>query len=70
MFYNGRNTRTVTRTEDNVKDSKHSIIFAIVTSNFNEVKKLINSTNYNDVLDDDTGFTSLQYAIASPNVSN
>lgn len=61
--------RTMTRTRVE-ESSNNKIIFAIVTNNLLEVRNLINSTNYNNVLDESTGYTALQYAIASPNISN
>jgi outer membrane murein-binding lipoprotein Lpp len=61
-------TRTITKTDDT--PSNHSLIFAIVTNDINTVKKLVNRYNVDSILDQETGFTSLQYAIASPNVSN
>lgn len=59
-----------TRTTTEEANSGNSIIFAIVTNNINTVKKIVTSSNYNEVLDEETGFTALQYAIASPNVNN
>jgi hypothetical protein len=61
-------TRTITKTDDT--PSNHSVIFAIVTNDINTVKKLVNRFNFDTMLDQETGFTALQYAIASPNVSN
>ena len=61
-------TRTITKTDD--ISNNHSIIFAIVTNDINTVKKLVNRFNINNIFDQDTGFTSLQYAITSPNISN
>jgi len=61
------NNRNRTLLEES--NSNH-IIFAIVTNNVANVRKLINIRNYNNVLDESTGFTALQYAISSPNISN
>ena len=61
-------TRTITK-NDSISTS-NSIIFAIVTNDIITVKKLVNYTTLNIILDEETGFTPLQYAIASPNISN
>jgi len=60
------------RTRTRIEEISHNsdIIYAIVINNFLNVKKLINSKNINDILDTTTNFTALQYAIASPNISN
>ena len=63
--------RTMNRTRTFVEESNsNSVIFAIVTNNVSDVRTLINIRNYNNILDEGTGFTALQYAISSPNVSN
>ena len=61
-------TRTITKTVDS--PSNHSLIFAIVTNDVNTVKRLVNHSNIDFILDQETGFTALQYAISSPNISN
>ncbi len=61
------NNRIKTYADDN---NSHSIIFAIVTNNVSNVKNLVTTKNYNNILDENTGFTALHYAISSPNVSN
>jgi len=61
-------SRTITKTDDT--PSNHSVIFAIVTNDINTVKKLVSRFNIDSILDQETGFTALQYAIASPNISN
>jgi hypothetical protein len=66
-------TRTVTNI-DNISNSNISnstnIIFAIVTNDIITVKKIVNYSNLDNILDIETGFTALQYAISSPNISN
>jgi hypothetical protein len=52
------------------KTNNNSIIFSIVTNDVSEVKNLITNKNYNTILDENTGFTALHYAISSPNISN
>ena len=62
-----RTNRTRTFLE---KSNNNSIIFSIVTNDISEVKNLITNKNYNTILDENTGFTALHYAISSPNISN
>ena len=63
--------RTMNRTRTCVEESNsNNVIFAIVTNNVSDVRNLINIRNYNNILDEATGFTALNYAISSPNVSN
>jgi len=52
------------------KSNNNSIIFSIVTNDISQVKKLITNKNYNTILDENTGFNALHYAISSPNINN
>ncbi len=58
------------KTRTFIEENHNSVIFAIVTNNLKDVYKLINNKNFNNILDDTTGFTALHYAISSPNVNN
>ena len=63
--------RSMNRTRTYVEETNsNSVIFAIVTNNLTDVRNLINSRNFNNILDESTGFTALHYAISSPNVNN
>jgi ankyrin repeat protein len=43
------------------------IITAIVTSNFNKVKSLVDKNNVNNIIDSKNNYTSLHYAVTLPN---
>jgi ankyrin repeat protein len=42
---------------------KNSIVYAVVTGNINEIKRLINKFNVNDIIDTKNRYTALHYAI-------
>ena len=42
---------------------RNEIMFAILTSNLQEVRRLINSTNSNDIIDNINGYTALHHAV-------
>jgi hypothetical protein len=44
-------------------NSDDEIIFAIVTGNISSVKRLINSSNVNNIIDKKNGFTALHHAV-------
>jgi ankyrin repeat protein len=57
----------ISRTKD--ATSTKDIIYAIVTNNILQVKNFVTKNNINNILDEITGFTALQYAISSPNIN-
>ncbi len=61
----GTSTRTSTVTATNTHND--SVIFAIVTGNLNEVKRLVNISNINNVIDTKNRYTALHYAVKLPN---
>jgi archaellum component FlaC len=60
-------TRTYTVSANSVGSSNDSIIYAIVTNNISELKKLITKDNVNKVIDNKNRYTSLHYAIQMRN---
>ncbi len=44
-----------------------NILFAIITGNLNEVKRFVNSSNVNNIIDIKNRYTALHYAVKLPN---
>ena len=58
-----RTYNTTTTTTTNSSNDKNDIIYYLVTSNVDKVKKLVISSNVNQVVDNKNGYTALHYAI-------
>lgn len=63
---------TYTRTSSNMtstnsQSQSDNIIFAIVTGNLREVRRLINTENVNEIIDGINRYTALHYAVKLPN---
>jgi len=58
-----RNYTTTTTNYNTNKSISTDIIYAIATDDMNSVKRLIRSTNVNDIIDEKNGFTALHIAI-------
>ena len=56
-------TKTNTSTNSNRNSSTNDIMFAVLTSNFQEVIRLVNSSNVNDIIDTINNYTSLHHAV-------
>lgn len=74
MFRNNRSgsqTYTQTTTVDNINTTTNSagdaVIFAIVTGNINEVRRLVNQSNVDNIIDNKNRYTALHYAVKLPN---
>lgn len=74
MFRNNRSgsqTYTQTTTVDNISTNTNStgdaVIFAIVTGNINEVRRLVNQSNVDNIIDSKNRYTALHYAVKLPN---
>jgi ankyrin repeat protein len=61
MSYFGSNTITITANQND------SIIFYTVTSNLIEIKKKINNSNVNNIIDNKNKYTILHYAVSLQN---
>jgi len=61
MSYFGSNTITITANQND------TIIFYVVTSNLNEIKKKINNSNVNNIIDNKNRYTVLHYAVSLQN---
>ena len=75
-FVNGSSTQTVVPTNvtntlintNKVESSENdNIIYYIVTGNIIEIRKLINNTNVNKIIDIINNYTALHYAVKLPN---
>ncbi len=60
-----RSGHTLNQTSGSNSNSD-SIIFAVVTGNLQEVTRLVNSSNVNNVIDTKNGYTALHYAVKLP----
>lgn len=49
------------------QSTSDNIIFAIVTGNLREVRRLVNTTNVNEIIDGKNRYTALHYAVKLPN---
>ncbi len=54
-------------TRNGTTTNSDEIIFAVVTGNFSEVTRLVNSSNVNNVIDIKNRYTALHYAVKQPN---
>lgn len=58
---------TTTRTNSSVNSGRNSssneIMFAVLTSNPQEVRRLVNSSNVNDIIDTTNNYTALHHAV-------
>lgn len=56
-------TRTNSSTNSNRNSSSNEIMFAVLTSNPQEVRRLVNSSNVNDIIDTTNNYTALHHAV-------
>lgn len=65
-MFNSRNTFGTVKTVNR----KEYILVTLLGRNINKIKELIDQHNVNDIIDDETGFTALHYAVSLPNNNN
>jgi len=65
MYRNNYTNNTTTSTV--TSSDKNDTIYYIVTANVDKVKKLVLSSNVNQIIDNRNGYTALHYAIQSGN---
>jgi ankyrin repeat protein len=56
-------TTTSTRTNSSRNSSNNEIMFAVLTSNLQEVRRLVNVSNANDIVDTTNNYTALHHAV-------
>lgn len=56
-------TRTNSSSNSNRNSTTNDIMFAVLTSNLQEVRRLVNSSNVNDIIDTTNNYTSLHHAV-------
>jgi FtsZ-binding cell division protein ZapB len=55
---------TTRSSHTNIRNNvRNEIMFAILTSNLQEVRRLVNSSNSNDIIDTTNGYTALHHAV-------
>lgn len=59
----GSTTRTNSSTNSSRNSSSNEIMFAVLTSNPQEVRQLVNSSNVNDIIDTTNNYTALHHAV-------
>lgn len=59
----GSTTRTNSSTNSSRNSSNNEIMFAVLTSNPQEVRRLVNSSNVNDIIDTTNNYTALHHAV-------
>lgn len=59
----GSTTRTNSSTNSNRNSSSNEIMFTVLTSNLQEVRLLVNSSNVNDIIDTTNNYTALHHAV-------
>lgn len=69
----GSTTQTINNTNNSTERNEpntannDTIIFAIVVGNTMEVRRLVNSNNVNNIIDNKNNYTALHYAVKLPN---
>lgn len=58
----GSTTKSTTRTNSST-NSSNEIMFAVITSNLQEVKRLVDASNANDIIDKTNNYTALHHAV-------
>jgi ankyrin repeat protein len=58
-----RTNSSTSSTNSNRNSSSNEIMFAVITSNLQEVKRLVNASNANDIIDTTNNYTSLHHAV-------
>lgn len=56
-------TTTSTRTNSSRNNSNNEIMFAVLTSNLQEVRRLVNVSNVNNIIDTTNNYTALHHAV-------
>jgi len=63
----GSATKSIARTNSSTNSGRNSssneIMFAVITSNLQEVKRLVNASNANDIIDTINNYTALHHAV-------
>ena len=59
----GSSTKSTTRTDSGRNSSSNEIMFAVITSNLQEVRRLVNTSNANDIIDTTNNYTALHHAV-------
>lgn len=54
---------TSTSTSTNMISSDNEIMFAVITSNYREVSRLVNASNVNNIIDKTNNYTALHHAV-------